>query len=55
MWKIVKMAGLFIFLFFCSIQDMKEKKISVKMLILFGGFFLAMSLLFDEMSIEIYK
>lgn len=52
MWKIIKAVELFVFLFFCSLQDIREKRISVKMLVLFGGLFLASSLLFDEISLE---
>lgn len=51
-WKLVKTAGIALFLLLCSVQDIKEKKISVKMLVLSGGLFLALSLLFDEISWE---
>lgn len=52
MWEIIKAVEVFIFLLFCSFQDIKEKRISVKMLVLFGGLFLVSSLLWDEISIE---
>lgn len=51
-WKLVRTAGIVLFLLLCSVQDIKEKKISVKMLVLSGGLFLALSLLFDEISWE---
>lgn len=51
-WKLVRTAGIALFLLLCSVQDIKEKKISVKMLVLSGGLFLALSLLFDEISLE---
>lgn len=50
MWEIVKIAGIFIFLFFCSIQDIREKQLSVKMLVLSGVLFFALSLFFDRIS-----
>lgn len=46
------MAGILAFLFFCSIQDIREKRISVKMLILSGVLFLSASLLFDDIEGE---
>ncbi len=49
MWRIVKATGITVFLLACSAQDIKEKKISVKILILAGVLLPAMSLLFDEM------
>lgn len=52
MWKIVKVIGMSLFLLLCSMQDIREKRISVKMLVLFGILFLVMSLLFDQISIE---
>lgn len=51
-WKLVRTAGIVLFLLLCSVQDIKEKKISVKMLVLSGGLFLALSFLFDEISWE---
>lgn len=50
MWKIVKVAGILIFLAICSLQDIKEKKLSVRMLILSGVLFLVCSLLFDQIT-----
>lgn len=47
MWKIVKVTGIVVFLILCSLQDLREKKLSVKMLVLSGILFLALSLLFD--------
>lgn len=52
MWQIVKSAGVFLFLFACSVQDIREKKLSVKMLVLFGVLFLALSFAFEEISWE---
>lgn len=52
MWKGVKIAGMFLFLAICSIQDIKEKRVSVKVFVLSGILFLIMSLLFDKISIE---
>ena len=52
MWEIAKTAGIFIFLILCSLQDIKEKRISVKMLVLSGALFLILSLLFDRMPCE---
>lgn len=49
-WKIVKVTAVFIFLLLCSIQDIKEKRLSVKMLVLSGVLFLALSLLSDGIS-----
>lgn len=50
MWEVVKIAGIFVFLLLCSWQDIREKKISVKILFLFGISFLGLSLLFEQMS-----
>ena len=50
MWRIIKITGVFIFLLLCSVQDIREKEISVKMLILSGSLFWTASLLFEEMS-----
>lgn len=52
MWKIVKITGVFIFLLLCSVQDIKEKRLSVRMLVLFGILFLVLSLLFDRITWE---
>lgn len=52
MWKIVKVTGVFTFLALCSLQDIKEKSLSIKMLVVSGAFSLALSLLFDQISYE---
>lgn len=52
MWKLVRTTGIVLFLLLSSIQDIKEKKISVKMLVLSGSLLFALSLLFDEISWE---
>lgn len=52
MWEAIKSAGIVFFLIFCDVQDIKEKQLSVKMLILFGSLFLVLSLLFDRLSYE---
>lgn len=52
LWEIVKRTGIFVFLIFCSVQDIKEKKLSVKMLVSAGILFLALSFLFEEISWE---
>lgn len=52
MWKNVKIIGIIIFLLICSIQDIKEKRISVKRLVLFGVLFLGMSLAFENRTLE---
>lgn len=52
MWEIVKGTGVFLFLIFCSIQDIKEKKLSVKMLVVSGMLFLVLSFLFEKISWE---
>lgn len=52
MWKIVKGTGIIVFLIVCSLQDIREKKLSIKTLILFGTLFLASSLLFDGLLYE---
>lgn len=48
--EIIKYAGVFLFLVICSIQDVKEKKISIKKLVIFGMIFLAMSFLWGNLS-----
>ena len=48
----IKRAGIAVFLVLCSIQDIREKKLSVKVLVAAGILFLIMSLMFDEVSIE---
>lgn len=50
MWEIVKIVGIYLFLLLCSWQDIREKKLSVKMLFLFGISFFGLSLLFEQMS-----
>ena len=50
MWRVIKITGIFTFLLFCSIQDIREQKISVKMIVLSGCLFLTASLLFDNMQ-----
>lgn len=52
MWKIVKAAGIFAFLALCSLQDIREKRLSVKMLVLSGVLFLTASLLLDGLCWE---
>ena len=44
--------GIIVFLVLCSIQDIREKRLSVKMLVVAGLLFLGMSLVFEEMPIE---
>ncbi len=50
MWRIVKVTGIFAFLILCSLQDIKEQKLSVKMLLLSGALFMISSHLFDQIS-----
>lgn len=52
MWEVIKAAGIFLFLFLCSAQDIREKRLSVKMLVLFGVLFLLLSFAFDEIAWE---
>ena len=52
MWEVTKAAGLIVFLILCAIQDIKEKQLSVRMLVLFGGLFFTWSFLFDTMPYE---
>lgn len=52
MWKMIKGAGIFLFLILCSLQDIREKKLSVKGLVLSGALFLVLSLAFDGMPYE---
>lgn len=52
MWEVTKAAGIIVFLILCDIQDIKEKRISVKMLVLFGGLFFTLSFLFDRTPYE---
>lgn len=52
MWEIARKAAVFLFLGFCSVQDIREKRLSVKMLFLTGILFLTLSVLFDDISWE---
>lgn len=52
MIKIVKTAGILIFLVVCSAQDIREKRLSVKVLVASGILFLGVSLIFEDISIE---
>lgn len=52
MWEIIRPAGIFLFLFFCSWRDIREKKLSVKMLVLSGILFLTLSFMFEKLSWE---
>lgn len=52
MWKTVKTVGIVLFLLLCSMQDIKEKKLSVRMLVLSGVLFLVGSLVFDRIPWE---
>ena len=52
MWKIIKTTGIILFLILCSIQDIREKRISLKLLIVFGSIFFIVSILFEEMRLE---
>ena len=52
MKKMIKTMGIIVFLVLCSIQDIREKRWSVKMLVVAGLLFLGMSLVFEEMPIE---
>lgn len=50
-WKIVKIAGISIFLLVCSIQDIREKQISIRLLVSGGVLFWGISLLFEDISV----
>lgn len=52
MWKVVKAVGILLFLLLCSVQDIKEKKLSVRMLVLSGILFLVLSLMFERIPWE---
>lgn len=52
MIKIVKIMGIMAFLGLCSIQDIREKRLSVKMLVVSCLLFLGMSLGLEEIPIE---
>ncbi len=51
-WKIAKNTGTVCFLLICSIQDLKEKMFSVKMLLFFGILFFGASLLWEDISLK---
>jgi len=51
MWKFIKVTSVLVFLALCSMQDAREKRISVKLLVLAGGLFGMASLLFEDMHI----
>lgn len=55
MLEIVKTVGIFIFLVCCSLQDIKEKQLSVKMLVLAGISFAALYLLCGQASFEEWR
>lgn len=48
MIRMIKITGIMIFLVLCSIQDIREKRLSVKMLVVSGVLFLGLSLVFEE-------
>lgn len=50
MIRMIKITGILVFLVLCSIQDIREKRLSVKMLVVSGVLFLGLSLMFDEIS-----
>lgn len=50
MWGTVKITGVFLFLLICSAQDIREKQLSVKILVLSGVWFFVLSLFFDRIS-----
>lgn len=50
--KIIKIMGIMAFLILCSIQDIREKRLSVKMLVVSSLLFSGMSLIFEEIPIE---
>lgn len=52
MWKIMKAVGIFVFLILCSLQDIREKRLPVKMLVLSGGLFFLVSLVSGELFKE---
>lgn len=51
-WKIAKNTGTVCFLLICSIQDLKEKMFSVRMLLFFGILFFGASLLWEDISLK---
>ena len=52
MIKMIKATGIVIFLVLCSIQDIREKRLSVKRLAVAGILFLIVSLVFEEIPVE---
>lgn len=52
MWKIMKAVGIFVFLMLCSLQDIREKRLPVKMLVFSGGLFFLVSLVSGELFNE---
>lgn len=52
MWKLVRGTGIVLFLIIGSVQDIKEKKISVKLLVFFACLFLLLSFAVEEVSWE---
>lgn len=50
MWEMAKQAGAILFLAVCSAQDIREKKISVRTLVLWGILLWSPSLVLDEIS-----
>lgn len=50
--KIIKIVGIIAFLALCSIQDIREKRLSVKLLVVSGLLFSGMSLAFEEIPFE---
>ena len=52
MIKMIKATGIVIFLVLCSIQDIREKRLSVKRLAVAGILFLIVSLVFEEKQIK---
>lgn len=48
MWKPVKFLGIILFLLLCSVQDIREKKLSVRMLVLAGILSFILSVVFDR-------
>ena len=51
MWETAKKAGVVLFLIWGSAQDIREKKISAKMVVLSGVLFFLLSLVLDEVSL----
>lgn len=51
-WRVIKITEIIIFLIACSVQDIKEKKLSVKMLAGFGAAFLITSFLPENIPLQ---